>query len=274
MAKFKVACVQNCAGEFLQDNLNKTTELVSAAVEEGSELICLPEFYSALYRNDSEYVSKEFDWENHSVLSHAKKLASLNKVWILMGSIPVRVESNAIRNRSVILSPAGEIINFYDKIHLFDVSIKDGQTYRESDYVQSGNKLVLVDLPWGKLGLTVCYDLRFGYLYRLLAQSGASFISIPSAFTHKTGEAHWEVLVRARAIESGSFVFAPSQCGVRTWGRKTFGHSLIVNPWGEVLAEAGSEEGFITAEIDPDEVVKYREMIPSLLNDNILKAKF
>ncbi|MAK09121.1 MAG: amidohydrolase [Rhodobacteraceae bacterium] len=274
MAKFKVACIQNCAGEILQDNLNRISELVSGAAKAGSELICLPEFYSVLFKNDYEYVSDQFIWEDHYVLSHAKKLAQKNNVWLLMGSIPVLDGHKTIRNRSVILSPDGAIADYYDKIHLFDVNIKDGQTYRESDYVKSGDRLVVSDLPWGKLGLTVCYDLRFSHLYRLLAQAGALFITIPSAFTYKTGEAHWEVLVRARAIESGSFVFAPSQCGVRTWGRKTFGHSLIVSPWGEILADGGSNEGFIMAEIDSLAVRKCRKMIPSLSNNKIFRASF
>mgnify|MGYP002870612339 FL=1 len=274
MAKFRVACVQNCAGEILQDNLNKISELVFAAAKAGSDLICLPEFYSVLFKNDYEYVSDQFIWKDHYVLSHAKELARKNKVWLLVGSIPVLDGHKTVRNRSVILSPAGEVVDYYDKIHLFDVNIKDGQTYRESDYVQRGDRLVVSDLPWGKLGLTVCYDLRFSHLYRLLAQAGAFFITIPSAFTYKTGEAHWEVLVRARAIESGSFIFAPSQCGVRTWGRKTFGHSLIVSPWGEILADGGRNEGFIMAEIDPLAVKKVRKMIPSLSNNDILRASF
>ena len=274
MAKFKVACIQNCAGEILQDNLNRISELVSAAAKVGSELICLPEFYSVLFRNDYEYVSDQFIWEDHYVLSHAKKLAQKNSVWLLMGSIPVLDGHKTVRNRSVILSPDGAVVDYYDKIHLFDVNIKDGQTYRESDYVKSGDRLVVSDLPWGKLGLTICYDLRFSHLYRLLAQAGALFITIPSAFTYKTGEAHWEVLVRARAIESGSFIFAPSQCGIRTWGRRTFGHSLIVSPWGEILADGGCNEGFIMAEIDTLAVKKVRKMIPSLSNNDIFKASF
>ena len=274
MAKFKVACIQNCAGEVPQDNLNNVNELVSAAARENCELVCLPEFYGALFKSDVEYISEDFNWQNHYMLSHGKKMAISNEVWLLMGSIPVVTESGVIRNRSIILSPTGEIIDYYDKIHLFDVNIRDGQCYRESDYVQPGNRLVLVDLPWGKLGLTVCYDLRFSHLYRLLAQAGASFITIPSAFTYKTGKAHWEVLVRARAIESGSFIFAPSQCGTRTWGRKTFGHSLIISPWGEILAKAGSEEGFITADIDSAAVEKCRKMIPSLANNNLFSASF
>ncbi len=274
MAKFKVACVQNCAGEILQENLDKISELVSEASDAGSELICLPEFYSVLFKNDYEYVSDEFIWEDHYVLSHAKKLAQKNNVWLLMGSTPVLNGRKTVRNRSVILSPAGVVVDYYDKIHLFDVNIKDGQTYRESDYVEPGDRLVVSELPWGKLGLTICYDLRFSHLYRLLAQAGAFFITIPSAFTHKTGQAHWEVLVRARAIESGCFIFAPSQCGSRSWGRKTFGHSLIVNPWGEILADGGSDEGFIMAEIDSLAVEKCRKMIPSLSNNDIFSASF
>ena len=156
MAKFKVACVQNCAGEILQDNLDKITELVTAAAKEGSELVCLPEFYSVLYRSDYEYISDQFNWKNHYVLSHAKKLSQDNNVWLLIGSIPVLEGHKTVRNRSVILSPDGEVRDYYDKIHLFDVNIKDGQTYRESDYVQSGDRIVVSDLPWGKLGLTVC----------------------------------------------------------------------------------------------------------------------
>jgi len=179
----------------------------------------------------------------------------------------VRVAEDKAANRSILLDPAGRIAARYDKIHMFDVNVPDGQSYRESRAFRPGDVAVLADLPWGRLGLTVCYDLRFPYLYRALAQAGASFLSVPSAFTKLTGEAHWHVLLRARAIETGCFVFAPAQCGTHAEGRQTYGHSLIVAPWGEVLADGGEAPGVVLAEIDPARVDTARSMVPALRHD-------
>ena len=177
---------------------------------------------------------------------------------------PIKVSPDKAANRSFLIDPHGEIVARYDKIHMFDVDLADGESYRESNNFRPGELAVLHDLPWGRLGLTVCYDLRFPALYRALAEAGASFLAIPSAFTRQTGEAHWHVLNRARAIENGSFVLAAAQGGKHENGRETFGHSLVVDPWGRIIAEGGTEPGVVMAEIDPAEVAAARARIPSL----------
>jgi len=162
------------------------------------------------------------------------------------------------------------VVQTYNKVHLFDVSLKRGESYKESNTVAAGDSAKVADLPWGRLGFSVCYDVRFPQLYRQLAHAGADFISIPAAFTATTGAAHWHILVRARAIETGCYVFAPNQFGKRPWGRRTYGHSLIVDPWGEVLADGGEERGFSIAEIDTDKVREARRMIPALTHDRAI----
>jgi predicted amidohydrolase len=179
----------------------------------------------------------------------------------------VLLGNGKIANRSLLFSPEGEIQGRFDKLHMFDVELPGGESYRESKNYQAGNAGVLAELPWGTLGLTVCYDLRFPHLYRALAKAGADFLAIPSAFTRQTGEAHWHVLVRARAIENGCFVLAAAQAGRHESGRETYGHSLIVSPWGDVIAEAGAEVGVVVADVNPDEVQKARTRIPSLRHD-------
>jgi predicted amidohydrolase len=194
-------------------------------------------------------------------------LAAELKAWLLIGSLAVKLDAKTCANRSFLFDPQGRIAARYDKIHMFDVDLANGETYRESATFRPGEQAVTADLPWGRVGLTVCYDLRFAYLYRALAQAGASFLTVPAAFTVPTGEAHWHVLLRARAIETGCYVFAPAQCGEHAEGRKTYGHSLIVAPWGEVLADGGEEVGIIYADVDPAKVTKARNMVPALRHD-------
>lgn len=267
MSQFKVACIQNCAANDIAHNLAEVEELIRAAAGAGAQLICLPEFYCLLEPSDGSYFENGFDESQHPALQHAQPLASELKCWMSLGSIPVRHANNKVHNRSYIIAPDGRITATYNKVHLFDVAIKDGQQYKESTSVAAGSEAVVTQLPWGQLGLTICYDVRFAYLYRELAQAGADFISIPAAFTAKTGAAHWHTLVRARAIETGCYIFAAGQCGKRPWGRRTYGHSLIVDPWGTVLADAGEDVGFITADIDTDQIVTARTMIPALTHD-------
>ena len=177
-------------------------------------------------------------------------------------------EDGKAANRSFLIDSDGEVKAHYDKIHMFDVDLGDGEVHRESNAYEAGSRAVTADLPWGTLGMTVCYDLRFPRLYRALAkQGGADFLTVPSAFTRPTGKAHWHVLLRARAIENGCYVFAPAQCGEHENGRKTFGHSLIINPWGEILADGGEEPGFVSAEADPAEVTAARAKIPAFTHD-------
>ncbi|HVT54618.1 MAG TPA: carbon-nitrogen hydrolase family protein, partial [Xanthobacteraceae bacterium] len=186
------------------------------------------------------------------------------KVLFHIGSLAVKASPEKAANRSFIIDPEGEVIGRYDKIHMFDVELGEGESYRESNNFRPGESAVLADLPWGRMGLTVCYDLRFPSLYRALAEAGAEFLAIPAAFTKITGEAHWNILTRARAIETGSYVLAAAQGGKHENGRETFGHSIVVDPWGNVVAEGGVEPGVIIAEIDPALVLGARKRIPSL----------
>ena len=204
---------------------------------------------------------------DHPVLSAIREKAATGSAWILIGSLAIRLHNGTIANRSYLVDSNGELAARYDKIHMFDVQLDDGQSYRESETYQPGNEAVLTDLPWGRLGLTICYDVRFAYLYRTLAQNGAKMISVPSAFTKLSGEAHWHVLQRARAIETGCYVISAAQCGTHAKGRQTYGHSLIVDPWGRVLADQGEEVGVITAEIDLAQVDQARARIPVLTHD-------
>jgi deaminated glutathione amidase len=197
-------------------------------------------------------------------LATFRELARSLAIYVHVGSLAVKVSPDRAANRGFLIDPRGEIAARYDKIHMFDVDLANGESYRESRTYRAGELAVLSDLPWGRLGLSVCYDLRFPALYRALAEAGATFLAIPSAFTQQTGEAHWHALMRARAIENGSFVFAAAQGGKHENGRETYGHSLIVDPWGAILAEGGTEPGVIMAEIDPAEVARARARIPSL----------
>lgn len=273
MSSFKVACIQNCASDDLNANLDEAEALIRKAATAGAELILTPEFYCLLQPSDSEYFSTGFDETEHPALNRAVDLVKDVGCWLLLGSIPVRAENHKVRNRSYLLAPDGEITARYDKIHLFDVAIKDGQQYKESSSVAPGDTAVVAPTPWGKIGMSICYDLRFPHLYRSLAQNGAAFLSVPAAFTAKTGAAHWHALIRARAIETGCFVFAPGQCGNRSWGRRTYGHSLIVDPWGEVLADGGEDTGIICADIEPSEVERIRRMIPALDHDRNIEVR-
>ncbi len=189
-----------------------------------------------------------------------------------MGSLAIRLEAERLANRSYLIDPHGRVAASYDKIHMFDVQLSEREGYRESSTFRPGARAVVAETPLGPIGLTVCYDLRFPYLYRALAHAGAKILTIPSAFTRVTGEAHWHVLLRARAIEAGAYVIAPAQCGAHAGGRRTYGHSLIVAPWGEVLADGGAEPGFVIAEIDLAAVAEARRRVPSLDHDRAYEA--
>ncbi len=266
-AKFKVACIQTCADNDIDRNVTETEAYLRSAVAEGAELVCLAEYFSCIEADESLLLRQAFSEETHPALSHFCALAAELKVWLLLGSLPIRISDSKVNNRSYLIDAAGNIVARYSKMHLFDVALKSGESYRESATVEAGQQAVLATTPWGKLGMTICYDLRFAYLYRALAHAGASFISVPAAFTQTTGEVHWHVLLRARAIETGCFIFAPDQCGVRSSGRATYGHSLIISPWGEILADGGTGPGYVIAEIDPGQVQSARAMIPALQHD-------
>ncbi len=261
---FTVACVQNRATEDREATVSDAVARVREAAKR-AQLICLPEFFSCLALKNRRLVTDPHVESAHPVLKTFRRLAASLDRWLLLGSLAVETKEG-IKNRSYVLDSAGEVVARYDKVHLFDVDLKNGERYRESETFAPGAAAVTAALPWGSLGLSVCYDLRFPHLYRALAKAGADFLTIPAAFTRTTGEAHWHVLIRARAIENGSYVFAPSQCGRHGEG-ETFGHSLIVDPWGEVLADGGVEPGIIYAEVDATRVAEVRGMIPSLRHD-------
>ena len=273
MTTFTVACIQNCAANDLDNNLNVAGELIRRAADGGAELIVTPEFYCLLEPSDGDYYVNGYEESDHPALAHGRELAAETGSWLLLGSIPIKTAARKVHNRSYLLSGDGQIVATYNKIHLFDVAIKDGQQYKESSSVAPGEEAVVAATPWGGLGLSICYDVRFPHLYRKLAQNGASFLSIPAAFTAKTGAAHWHTLVQARAIETGCYVFAAGQCGKRPWGRRTYGHSLIVDPWGQVLADGGEEIGYVSATVDTSEVERVRNMIPALEHDRPIALK-
>ena len=265
---FIAACLQLNSGREIAPNIAAATDLVRRARDAGAELIMTPEVSDMIEPKRALRLEKARAESDHPMLAAWRALARETGAYLLLGSIMLR-EAGAERllNRSFLIAPDGAILARYDKIHMFDVDLPGGETYRESAVFDPGGRAVLAPLPWGMLGMTVCYDLRFPHLYRALAQGGADFLSVPSAFTVPTGRAHWHVLLRARAIENGCFVFAPAQQGEHAEGRRTFGHSLIVAPWGEVLAEAGEGAGFITAEIDPVRIEDARRSVPSLRHD-------
>ena len=265
---FTAACIQLCSGRDIAPNIAAASELVRRARERGADLIMTPEVSDMIEPRRGLRVEKAKPEGEHAMLAAFQGLARETGAWLLLGSIVVaEAGDERLRNRSILLAPDGRIAARYDKIHMFDVSLAGGESYRESAAFRPGEEAVLAGLPWGVLGMTVCYDLRFPHLYRALAQAGARFLTVPSAFTVPTGRAHWHVLLRARAIENFCFVFAPAQCGEHAEGRRTYGHSLIVAPWGEILAEGGDEAGVILAEIDPDKAEEARRAVPSLSHD-------
>ncbi|MGH8644060.1 MAG: carbon-nitrogen hydrolase family protein [Gammaproteobacteria bacterium] len=269
---FTAACVQNCADTDVRVNIEEASHWVEQASGQGADLIALPEYFSFIAPDDATLLANAYSESDHPALSHFMRLAKSLGAWVLLGSLAIKVSETKVNNRSYLLDAKGQIVARYNKIHLFDVSLRSGETYRESNTVVPGDTAVLARTPWGMLGMSVCYDLRFAYLYRRLAQAGASFLAIPAAFTKTTGEAHWHVLQRARAIETGCYVFAPGQHGVRKSGRATYGHSLIIDPWGEVLASGGEQAGYILAEIDPAKVIEARRMIPALEHDRVVSG--
>lgn len=267
MSKFRTACVQLCSSDDISENVTVASKLVRQAKAEGADFIATPENTTLMAPDGGAKLERSYPEDRDPALPVFTSLAKELGVWLLIGSLAIKVSENKTANRSYLLGPDGMIVARYDKIHLFDVDLASGETYRESNTVAGGTKAVLADLPWGRIGLTICYDLRFSSLYRALAKCGASVIVVPSAFTETTGAAHWHILLRSRAIENGCFVIAPAQGGTHANGRKTFGHSLIVAPWGEVLAEGGTEPGVILADIDLDAVRSARERVPSLRHD-------
>lgn len=261
---FKAAMIQMRSGLDPAANIDAAARLIQRAKDEGAEYVLTPEMTNLLAAKRDQLFATIVDEAKDASLAALRDLARRLAITLHVGSLAVRMSPERAANRSFLIGPDGEIVARYDKIHMFDVDLANGESYRESNSYAPGERAVLADLPWGRLGLTICYDLRFPALYRALAEAGASFLAIPSAFTRQTGEAHWHALNRARAIENGCYVFAAAQGGKHENGRETFGHSLIIDPWGRVLAEGGTDPGVILAEIDPATVATARTRIPSL----------
>jgi predicted amidohydrolase len=263
-ASFRVGLVQMRSGLTPTVNLDTAVALIREAKSAGADYVQTPEMTNVLDIKRERLLEKVMTEDADLSLARFQELAKSLDIYLHVGSLAIGISPDRAVNRSFLIDRAGEIIARYDKIHMFDVDLPGGESYRESRTFRPGESAVVTDLPWGRVGLTICYDLRFPALYRALAEAGAAFITIPAAFTRQTGEAHWHVLIRSRAIENGCFIFAAAQGGKHENGRETFGHSLVVDPWGRILAEGGTEPGIVVASIDPAEVGAARARIPSL----------
>lgn len=268
-ATFRAALVQITAGPGPATNAQYNANFIEDAAHGGADFVMLPEVCNMIEPDRSALRQKVRPEDQDETIMRARDAAAKAGVWVLIGSAVVAPDGpdGKLANRSVLIDSNGDIQGRYDKMHLFDVNVGSDDVYRESDTFQGGDQLALVDTPWGYLGMTVCYDLRFPHLYRDYAKAGASMLTIPSAFTRPTGAAHWHVLLQARAIECGAYVFAPAQTGDHAGGRKTYGHGLIVDPWGEVIVDQGEEPGIAYAEIDIAKVSLARSRIPALQHD-------
>jgi predicted amidohydrolase len=261
---FTAALVTMRSGLLPETSLKQGIELIREAKSKGADYVLTPEVSNIMQENRKALFELLAAEDDDKSLKAYRELAMELKIHLHIGSLALRATPERAVNRSFLIAPDGNILASYDKIHMFDIDLGGGESYRESANYQPGETAVISDLPWGRIGLTICYDVRFPALYRALAEAGAAFITVPAAFTRKTGEAHWHTLLRARAIENGCFIFAAAQGGRHENKRETFGHSLIVDPWGEILAEGGIEPGVVLAKIDPARVVEVRKAIPSL----------
>jgi len=271
--RIKVACLQISADREVDPNLATIADMTRRARDGGAGFILTPEVSVMLEPKREPKFAKAEDEARPHALPYLAELARETGAWLLIGSMAVKLaDDDRLANRSYLFAPDGSIAARYDKIHMFDVNLAGGESYRESSQFRPGSETVVVETPFARVGLSVCYDLRFPALYRTLAQAGAEILTVPSAFAVPTGRAHWHTLLRARAIETGCFVLAPAQTGTHAEGRKTYGHSLIVDPWGEVLADGGEDVGIVTAELDLGRIAEARQMVPSLGHDRPFAA--
>lgn len=268
MTAFRAALVQMTSSRSVEANIRDAEALVREAAAAGAQYVQTPENTNIL-EHDGERLFASLRPEGEDpTLARLRQVAAELGVWLHIGSLAIKVDTAKAANRAFVIAPDGSVAARYDKIHLFDVDLVGGESYRESARIRPGAEAVTVDLPWGRLGLTICYDLRFAHLFRTLAQEGgAEMLAVPAAFTRQTGEAHWHTLLRARAIENGAWVFAAAQSGRHENGRETYGHSIIVDPWGRVVAEAADGPGVILAEVDLAAVAAVRGRIPALRHD-------
>jgi len=263
----RIGLVQMCVGRDVDRNVADACALVRQAAAQGARYVQTPEITTLMETERKRLFAAVQPEAGNTAIAAFSDLAKDLAIWLHIGSMAVLAPDGRLANRSLLFAPDGRLAARFDKIHMFDVTLPGGETYRESKNYQPGSEAVIAPLPWGNLGMTVCYDLRFPYLYRALAKAGAHFLAIPSSFTVKTGEAHWHVLMRARAIENGCFVLAAAQAGHHEAGRSTYGHSLVVSPWGEIIAEAAVETGVVMADLNLAEIAEARQRIPSLQHD-------
>jgi predicted amidohydrolase len=269
MTKFRAACVQMRSGEDVAGNIRDASALIREAASGGAQFIATPENTTLMAPDGGAKLAQSFDEAHDPALPAFRELAKELGIWLLIGSLAIKVSEDKTANRSFLIDPKGAVTARYSKIHLFDVDLPSGETYRESNTVAGGDAAAVAETPWGKIGLSICYDIRFPRLYRQMAKAGAFAFTAPAAFTVTTGKAHWHILLRARAIENGAFMIAPAQGGLHANNRATYGHSLIVSPWGDILAEGGTEPGVFAAEIDPALSAEARAKVPSLRHDRL-----
>lgn len=263
----RVACLQTNSGNDFAANLATLTAMTREAAGGGAKLVCSGEYVLMMDGSGRTMRENAQGPDGEPALAALVALARELDIWQLVGSLTLKSDDGRIFNRSLLISPEGRVAAAYDKIHMFDATLPSGTVIRESSAYRPGERAVVAETPWGGLGMTVCYDLRFPQLYRTLAQRGAVMLAIPSSFQRETGKAHWHVLLRARAIENASFVIAPALCGEHPGKRSTYGHSLVIDPWGEVLADGGEAPGIVYADLDLAQVAKVRAMLPSLTHD-------
>ena len=268
MTKFTAACIQMTSGVDPEDNLKISSALIEEAISKGADFISTPEVTNMMEPHKAAAREKAAFEDDDLTLKAFRKLAQKHQKWIQAGSLVIKKpDEDRLANRSFLIAPDGTVAAKYDKIHMFDVALDNGEQHKESSAYAPGTKAVTADTPWGKLGLAICYDVRFAHLFQDLAlKGGAEMFTVPAAFTHTTGIAHWHTLLQARAIENGAYVIAAAQCGYHSEKRRTYGHSLVIDPWGNVLADGGDDPCVITAEIDMASVAKRRSQVPNLKN--------
>jgi predicted amidohydrolase len=264
---FKVALLQTQTGNDLAANLETVSAMIREAAQSGASFVLTPEYTLMMDGSGRTMRSRALDPDGGQALAQLQALAAELSIWLLVGSLTLKTDSDRIANRSFLIAADGSVQASYDKIHMFDATLPDGKVIKESSAYCPGGRAVTADTPWGRLGLTVCYDLRFPQLYRSLAKAGARYLTIPSSFQRATGKDHWHPLIQARAIENACFVFAPAMCGEHPGNRSTYGHSLVVDPWGKILADGGDAPGIVYADVDPQRVDKVRGMLPCLEHD-------
>lgn len=268
MTSFTAACIQLRSGKTISDNADAAEDLIRAAAKDGAQFVQTPEMSNVLVRSREELLERISDAEDDLFLKRARALAAELGIYLHLGSLAVLAGNGKVANRAFLIGPDGKILATYDKIHMFDVDLPNGESWRESATYEPGTQTVIADVPFAKVGMAVCYDIRFPAIFRTQARQGAQVLTGPAAFTRQTGQAHWHVLQRSRAIENGAYVISAAQGGMHEDGRETYGHSLIVDPWGAVIAEIDNDDpGYVLAEIDTQKVADARARIPAIANE-------